>query len=85
MHLLITGGMFFGGSVLLSIVVFLPWSDPNARIVIMVIWMLWMALTGIGFLAALTLWLKKEPGVLISRPSILSGKPIALRWHCRKE
>ena len=81
MHLLITGCMFFGGSALLSIAVFLPWSDPNARIVISVIWMLWTALTGIGFLAALMFWLKKEPGVLISRPSVLSGKPIALRWQ----
>lgn len=81
MHLLITGGMFFGGSALLSIVVFLPWSDPNARIVIMVIWMVWMALTGIGLLASLRFWLKKEPDVSISRPSIPSGKPIALRWQ----
>jgi hypothetical protein len=81
MHLLITGCMFVGGSALLSIAVFLPWSDPNTRIVVSVIWMLWTTLTGIGFLAALMLWLKKEPDVLLSRPSILSGKPIALRWQ----
>ena len=85
MQVLITAGIFFGGGGLLSILRFLPWTDPwtdpNARTAIFVIWLLWLLFTSIEFLASLVLWLKQEPDLSISRLYIRSGQPIAVRWQ----
>ena len=80
MQLLITACIFFGGSSLLSILLFLPWPNPSARIAAFVFWLGWTILTGIGFLASLVRWLTKEPELSLSRPCIRNKHPIALRW-----
>jgi len=81
MNLLITTCMCFGGGSLLSIVLFIPFPDPNAHTAALIIWILWALFTGTAFLASLISLSKKAPTVMISRPCIVNGLPIALRWR----